>query len=113
MGNHCTSKTQASGVEGEEETIYDKAKTRIAASLQYMKNCDDYSTKEAMLQINTLDLASGSCKSLSVEYKVKLAHHLVNGEFAQLFVKIVTSLQGGDCNRCDGGHKDKSLRYKY
>ena len=91
---------------------YEQAKSEIDASLQYLKSCDNYSTKAAKLQLKKLWDASDICRSLNKEYKANLADHLINKEFAQFFVKIVTSLQDHDSNGSDEeGHKDQCLEY--
>ena len=89
---------------------YEQAITEIEASLKYLKSCDNYSTKAAMLQLKKLEEASDISKTLNEEYRVKLADHLINKEFAQLFVKIVTSLQDDESNASDDdGHKEQCL----
>ena len=89
---------------------YKQAKTKIDASLKYLKRCDNYSTKAAMLQVEKLRKASNICNLLNEKYKAKLAQHLINKEFAQLFVKIVTFLQG-DSNGSDNEDREQCLRY--
>ena len=92
------------------EDKYEQVKTEIDASLQYLKTCDNYSTKAAMLQLKKLEEASDISKTLNEEYEAKLADHLINKEFAQLFVKIVTSLQDDESNASDDDeHKEQCL----
>ena len=96
--------------EGEAEMSYEEAETKISASLQYLKNCDNYSTGEAMCQINQLAVVSNICGSLNTEDETKLADHLINEEFAQVFVKIVKSLHDDDDSEYDdGGQKEQCL----
>ena len=91
---------------------YKQAKSKIDASLKNLKRCDNYSMKAAMLQLEKLEVASNICDSLNEKYEAKLADHLINKEFAQLFVKIVTSLQDHDSDGSnDDGHKEQCLAH--
>ena len=113
MGNKRSKTVQHTDTKDNEtsmENQYEQAKTEIDALLQYLKSCDNYSTKAAMLQLAKLGEASDISKTLNDEYTVKLADHLINKEFAQLFVKIVTSLQDDDNNGSDDErHKGQCL----
>ena len=115
MGNKRSKTVQHTDTQDYEtsmENQYEQAKTEIDASLQYLKSCDDYSTKAAMLQLEKLRKASNISRSLNDEYDAKLADHLIKKEFAQLFVKIVTSLQDHDSNGSnDAGHKEQCLAH--
>ena len=119
MGNCCMLKTRASSdvqqherqnSESEEELSYEMVKTEIAASLQYLKNCDDYSTEEARIQLDKLSDASGICDSFDSDVRRELADFLINEGFAQLFVKIVSSLHDDGRNGYgDDGNKEQCL----
>ena len=115
MGNKRSKTVQHTDTQDCETSIenqYEQAKTEIDESLLYLKSCDDYSTKAAMLQLKKLEEASNISSSLIDEYRVKLADYLINKEFAQLFVKIVTSLQDNESNASDDdGHKEQCLAH--
>ena len=85
-----------------------KSMSAIDASVEYLRDCDDYTTDDAWHTINRLAVSSCIVSSVDPEQRVQLAGHLVKVEFAPLFVKIVTSLQDDVSNH--GIHKEESLR---
>ncbi|XP_072026498.1 uncharacterized protein [Amphiura filiformis] len=89
--NESFNKDQRNGIDNnvqEKDLTYEKAKSAIDASLQFLKSCKDPASDESWIFMKRLAVASCIVSSISNDTRRHLANHLVQTGFAQLFVNI-------------------------